>query len=58
MAKVVLLPAPLIPSKPKHSPRGMPRDVFFTATLAPLLTGYTFRRPDILTPSEDMQWVW
>lgn len=33
-----------MPSNPKHSPRGIPRDVLFTATLAPLLRGYTLRR--------------
>lgn len=48
MPRVELLPAPLIPSNPKHSPRGMPKEVFFTATFAtPPLDGYTFRRPSI-----------
>lgn len=37
-----LFPAPFMPSRPKHSPRGTPSDVLFTATCAPKLDGYTF----------------
>lgn len=39
-----LLPAPLMPRSPKHSPFGIARDVLFTATFAPRLEGYTFDR--------------
>ena len=34
MLKVVVFPAPLTPSKPKHSPLGMPRLIPETAFLA------------------------
>jgi len=33
MLKVVVLPAPLTPSSPKHSPLGIPKQSPLTATL-------------------------
>mmetsp|Transcript_19975 Transcript_19975/g.36280 ORF Transcript_19975/g.36280 Transcript_19975/m.36280 type:complete len:228 (-) Transcript_19975:4434-5117(-) len=38
---VVVFPAPLIPSRPKHWPGGIPRDILFTASFP---FGYRFTR--------------
>ena len=55
MASVELFPAPLMPSRPKHSPRGMPREVLFTATFAPLLAGYTLRSSETYNTYDEAQ---
>ena len=51
---VVVFPAPLIPSNPKHSPAGIPSDVRSTATNARLFRpGYTLRNSLITRTSEN-----